>query len=53
VKARTVCCRTLVDVETAPKAKVQDMELVVCNDTCKGFVEKASPEQIQELLKTA
>lgn len=49
--ARTVCCRTLVDVETASKAKVQNMELVVCNDTCKGFVEKSSPEQIQELLK--
>ncbi|HLB28541.1 MAG TPA: hypothetical protein VJM69_00235 [Dehalococcoidia bacterium] len=50
-KARTVCCRTLVDVETAPKAKAQNMELLVCNDTCKGFIEKASPEQLQELLK--
>ena len=50
-KARTVCCRVVIDVETAPKAKLQHMELVVCNDTCKGFVEKASPEQIEELLK--
>lgn len=50
-KARTVCCRVLIDVETASRAKVQNMELVVCNDTCKGFVEKASPEQIQDLLK--
>ncbi len=50
-KARTVCCKVLIDVETAPRASVQDMELVVCNDTCKGFVEKASAEQIQELVK--
>ena len=50
-KARTVCCKTLIDVETASRAHVQEMELVVCNDTCKGFIEKASPEQIQELLK--
>ena len=41
-KARTVCCRVLTDVETAPKANVQNMELVVCNDTCKPTFPKSN-----------
>ncbi|MBI2675200.1 MAG: hypothetical protein HYX24_01980 [Candidatus Aenigmarchaeota archaeon] len=51
MKARTVCCRKLVDAEKAPKAKNKWGEFLVCNDTCKGFCEMATKEQMDKLMK--
>lgn len=48
--ARTVCCRVVVDPQKASLAHIEGREYLVCNTGCKGFIEKASPSQLEELL---
>ena len=48
--ARTVCCRVVVDPGRAAIAQISGKEYLVCNTGCKGFIEKASPEQLEGLL---
>jgi YHS domain-containing protein len=51
VKARTICCKAVVDVSKAPKAKIKGQEYVTCNDTCKKFIEGANEKQLKEMLQ--
>lgn len=48
--ARSVCCRVLVSPEKGALAHIRGQEYLVCNTGCKGFIEKASPEQLEEIL---
>ncbi len=49
-KARTVCCRMLVDTDKAQMAVTKTGEqFLVCNDNCRRFIETATPEQIKEI----
>ncbi len=50
MKARTVCCRTLVDTASTPTAKNKWGEFLVCNDTCVQFVQMATEEQMKKLM---
>jgi len=50
MKARTVCCSTLVDTKTAPIAKNKYGEFLVCNDTCKDFLSDATDAQMKKLV---
>ena len=49
MKARTVCCKTIVNTASAPVAKNRWGEYLVCNDTCKKVVEMATEEQMKTL----
>lgn len=50
MKARSVCCKTLVDTTSAPTAKNKWGEFLVCNDTCAQFVQMATEEQMKKLM---
>jgi len=50
MKARTMCCKKLVDVGKAAKAKIKGEEYLVCNDQCKKFAEMATPEQLKVMM---
>ena len=51
MKARTVCCRKLVDAKKAPHAKNKWGEFLVCNNDCKEFLAMATKEQMEKLTK--
>ena len=40
----------MVDVNKGAKAKIRGEQYLVCNETCKGFAEKANQKQMKELL---
>ena len=50
MQARTVCCQKLVDTKKAPVAKNKYGEFLVCNNSCKSFVETATKEQMDKIL---
>ncbi|MFA6035496.1 MAG: hypothetical protein WC759_00885 [Candidatus Micrarchaeia archaeon] len=50
MKARTVCCKVLVDTKDASIAKTKKGDALVCNAECKGFVEMATDEQLKKLF---
>jgi len=50
MKARTVCCKTLVDTKKAPVAKNKWGEFLVCNETCADFVKIATEPQMKKVL---
>ena len=50
MKARTVCCKTLVDTKSAPIAKTKKGDALVCNDDCKSFLEMATDEQLKKMF---
>jgi len=53
MKARTVCCGTLVETTKAPVAKTKaGEEFLVCNEQCRKVVSMMTPEQLQEMSKT-
>lgn len=48
MKARTVCCRALVDTKQGRVAKNKWGEFLVCNDDCKGMLEMATEPQMKK-----
>lgn len=51
MKARTVCCKKLVDTDEAPTAQNKWGEFLVCNEACKKVCEMATEEQMNAILK--
>ncbi len=49
MKARTVCCKALVDTKKAPVAKNKFGEYLVCNEACADFMKVATKEQMSKL----
>ena len=49
--ARTVCCHALVDTKKTPSAKTKYGEFLVCNDNCKDFVQMATKDQMDKIMK--
>lgn len=51
MKARTVCCRALVDTDKAHVAKNKWGEFLVCNEACAHVVQTATEEQMKKMLE--
>ena len=49
MKARTVCCKAIVDTKTASVAKNKWGEYLVCGKECKDFLEMATEAQMKKL----
>lgn len=49
MKARTVCCKALVDTKKAPIAKNKWGEFLVCNDACADFLKMATEQQMKKI----
>jgi len=50
MKARTVCCKAIVDTKTAPVAKNHSGEFLVCSNECKEFMELATEQQMKKIM---
>ncbi len=50
MKARTICCKALVDTKTAPIAKNKWGEFLVCNEACASFIKMATEAQIKKIM---
>jgi len=50
MKARTVCCKALVDTKSAPVAKNKWGEFLVCNEGCADIVKMATEPQMKKLM---
>lgn len=50
MKARTVCCKTLVDTKKAPVAKNKWGEFLVCSDECASFLKMATEPQMKQIM---
>ena len=49
MKARTVCCKKLVDTKDTPVAKNKWGQFLVCSDECKSFIEMANEAQMKKI----
>ena len=50
MKARTVCCKSVVDTKSAPIAKNKWGEFLVCNKECKDFLGLSTEAQMKKIL---
>jgi hypothetical protein len=50
MKARTICCNRLIEVEKGKIAKTKFGELLVCSENCRKFIENATSRQIKNLM---
>ncbi len=51
MKARTTCCKALIEVGKGARAKLKGVEYLVCNDGCRKMLESATSQQMKMMLE--